>query len=1365
MEQKVMVHYGRDGGRAAALVAEQGGGVLADYGQSLLAHLDDARLGALTAAGLRVRPLEPAAPLRLGAFEVATHLISAGARAALSGAVPLPSGRAHYLLELAGPLHPEWKARLERLGVILHEQLDGGHFLASFGVARADEIESLDFVESVAPYYPALKVNAGLLTPATQEVLARPAGLAALALPAERPAASEAVPEEIRTTPSSPIPEPLAAANLELVLWDEIPLLAAVDAVRALGARVVETRDHSLVVAAAAQLIPALAALPAVRRIDPFAPERLHNNVATGLVHADVLQTTHGLTGAGQIVGMADTGLDVGVNDASMLDDFEGRIVNIFALGRPGDASDPNGHGTHVAGSILGDGSNSNYTIRGVAPAAQLVHQSIMDAGGTLGGIPANLATGLFPPVRDLGARIHTNSWGANAAGAYNTRSTQADTFAFANREFLILFSAGNAGKKTPPDNRVGSPGTAKNVLTVGASESVRALPATVTFPASPSFPTGVAVADLNLQADNAGQVADFSSVGPAQNTRQKPDVVAPGSWILSTRSSVAVYDSGPDGLGAGEIPPVGTGDEDGVATHDEAVGMGLPGQPVFRVGSANTPAPPPGAGPLASSNYMYMTGTSMATPLTAGSCALVRQYLIEQRGHTPSAALIKALVINGAVDMGLGIPHDGQGWGRVDLTNALFPAGTGRAQFDDSLDTAVATGDIRTYDLHVTSAAQPLAITLVWRDPAGAALQNRLHLRLIHVPTATVTTAEPIATIRNNVQKVVLATPPPGHYTVEVEGVSVATGIPELVPALRQDYALVVAGANGFSCNPSDIVQVIDRSGSMGFSGYMEPAKERAKQMIDILQINDKAGVVTFDEAASEPFPLTLVDSQAPKDTARSAIDPITSSGSTDLREALQRGLTTLGPDGGRPRAIVFLSDGFHTVATPPIDDAFLATLAAAQVKVYTIALGPDSDFAVLNQIASLTGTGAVHTVASAADLHHLHEIYYDILGGIGCGGVIHLDSATVAPGATLPPRHVAMARSAREAHFALSWEGSDSAFALRLRSPSGALFDPGSPEVFHVQGSTYQLYRVGTPEPGRWEMLVDRRDARGNLPVSVTTAALADTDVRCTLRLDPKYQIWGKLRLWLKAELAGRPLPGGRAVAHITYPTLSIDDLIRRHAEDLKGIELDRRRLGGDLQINPDRIRLGILADRLAAQGIDLFERRSLSFDLTEAPGSPAGEEGIYTGLFDIHQAGVAGSFHVRVDFASDDPRLGGFTGTSRLPVFVPETPPGLSLKIGSLSLRKGTPRGTYRLEVAVVKADGQGATPDDGVAVEMTLRQGKLLLHSGALEYDRHAGAYARGFLAASPNFLTGPAELQLSWTRNGMPAGVERREVQI
>jgi hypothetical protein len=595
-----------------------------------------------------------------------------------------------------------------------------------------------------------------------------------------------------------------------------------------------------------------------------------------------------------------------------------------------------------------------------------------------------------------------------------------------------------------------------------------------------------------------------------------------------------------------------------------------------------------------------------------------------------------------------------------------------------------------------------------------------------------------------------------------------VVTGVPELLPALRQDFALVVTGATGFSCNPSDIVQVIDRSGSMGFSGYMEPAKERAKQMVDLLQINDQAGVVRFDSSALEAFPLTLVNSETVKDDAHTVIDALTSSGNTDLREALELGLATLGPDTGRPRAIVFLSDGFHTVATPAIDDAFLDSLAAADVKVYTVALGPDSDFAVLNNIAVRTGTGAVRTVESAADLHKLSEIYYDILGSLGCGGVVHLASSTFSPETGLT-REVAIASGAREALFALSWTAAEGRRPnLRLQSPGGTIFTPASNEVFNFRGSTHEHYRVNHPEPGTWRMLV-QRGGEFDQPLSVTTAALSDAPVRWTVRIDPRYLIDGRILLILQADIAGRQLPGGRAIATLTYPTVSIPDLLRRHADELARIVIPPGSLNGDDKADSERLRLGMLATRLAAEGRDLYERKTLQIALTDDGENedPKAGDGIYTGFFDPRQAGVAGNFSIHVDFEVDDPAVGRFVGHQILPVHVPEGGLAPSLQIGKVGVRKNAPQARdYQISVEIRKSDGQPASPAspaDGVEVEMALRQNLLTVGSGPVPYTKASKAYTWALKRSI--FLPGAAELRITATRNGLLAANVKVQVKM
>src|SRR5205085_8757131 len=125
--------------------------------------------------------------------------------------------------------------------------------------------------------------------------------------------------------------------------------------------------------------------------------------------------------------------------------------------------------------------------------------------------------------------------------------------------------------------------------------------------------------------------------------------------------------------------------------------------------------------------------------------------------------------------------------------------------------------------------------------------IQNHIYLSVITPAAVTIDgdlTAFP--NVSNNVQRVHIDAPVPGLYTIEVHGIDVTHGITG-VAGVRQDFALAVINGIGISPHPVDIIQVIDHSGSMGFYGYMEPAKERARQMVDMLRVNDRTGVVSF--------------------------------------------------------------------------------------------------------------------------------------------------------------------------------------------------------------------------------------------------------------------------------------------------------------------------------------------------------------------------------------------------------------------------------------------------------------------------------------------------------------------------------------
>ena len=129
--------------------------------------------------------------------------------------------------------------------------------------------------------------------------------------------------------------------------------------------------------------ISSIAALKEVKWIEKYVHPVLYNNVARNVIGVSEINEEYKLTGRGQIVCIADTGLDTGVNDASMHPDIRGRILEIIDFSEDG-AMDPDGHGTHVAGSVLGNGAASEGEVKGMAPEAELVFEAVGVIHGSL---------------------------------------------------------------------------------------------------------------------------------------------------------------------------------------------------------------------------------------------------------------------------------------------------------------------------------------------------------------------------------------------------------------------------------------------------------------------------------------------------------------------------------------------------------------------------------------------------------------------------------------------------------------------------------------------------------------------------------------------------------------------------------------------------------------------------------------------------------------------------------------------------------------------------------------------------------------------------------------------------------------------
>ncbi len=356
------------------------------------------------------------------------------------------------------------------------------------------------------------------------------------------------------------------------------------------------------------------------------------------------------LNGEGEVVGILDTGIDMSscyFNDPNVptpydtVNENHRKVVQYVTFKDRTD--DGGGHGSHVAGTVAGNSTKAYgdfVKYNGMAYNAKIAFFDIGDTSaereGTIG-VPGDLETLGFDKLLPGKGYIITNSWGSSGVNYYSSSCQQSDSFMWHNPEALLLFANGNTGNTDIEDGSVNSPAGAKNVVSVGATLNAKDV-----FLA---YPTSVPEGVTNRFGPN--YLAYFSSRGPTADGRVKPDVTAPGWWIVS----------------AGSV----SGAED---TNDLQCTIAT------------------------------LQGTSMSTPTVAGYAAMLRQYCREgwyptgiktqSNSFTPSGALLKAMLIHSSqkligitkVDSSSGktsspgmssnFPNSDYGYGRINMEGLL---------------------------------------------------------------------------------------------------------------------------------------------------------------------------------------------------------------------------------------------------------------------------------------------------------------------------------------------------------------------------------------------------------------------------------------------------------------------------------------------------------------------------------------------------------------------------------------------------------------------------------------------------------------------------------------------------------------------
>lgn len=709
--------------------------IVEEYEGFVLASVTPSELNRLTAAGLDVQ-VEDLHTIGVRGYEFDSRAGQPTLPADLH--ISSYAGEGYYIVQFRGPVKQEWKDSLVRAGAKILYYVPQNAFLV-----RASDMSSLKDVQAVqwvGLFQPAYKIAPEVLSAGIAEaevITFHPEGVASVL---------EAIPER---------------AVLHTYEGEDF-------------GRVDARLDR--------EQLARVARIPDVNFIQERDVPRLMNSQMQWIMQTNINDNRRiwdeGIMGGGQIVGIADTGLDFDHNlireDAGTI--VSGDVYNVTDLNRrklvrywvfggineewawkdspnrydPGAGWATIGHGTMVSGTFGGnDDPFAMSDNDGGAKGAKIFLQDIGDVqqwGGyyqdILSWIP-NDFDNLFGPAYDAGARVHSNSWGSSTT-SYTQEAMMLDEFMWNNPDFLVVASNGNGGPTAFFQYDVVSPATAKNVLSSGSGD---------TYPSQ-------------------GSVAGYSSRGPTSDGRRKPTVVAVGTGVSS----------------------MSTGD------------------------------------PWDNTNVAWEEGwggTSYSAPDHASLAVMTRQYFEEgwwpsgmktpSDAFNPSGALVKAVLSASAQQMTGSYsdsknentwPNNAQGWGRVLLDDALYFAGDLRMMelVDDKM--GLSTGETNIESYYVTDSSESLRIMLAWTDYPGVAwttpnIVNDLDL-LVTGPGGETYRGNVFGNFAqgesqpdtgsydrlNVLEGVHIKNPAEGAWTVEVMGYDVPNG--------PQPYALVSLGAIG---------------------------------------------------------------------------------------------------------------------------------------------------------------------------------------------------------------------------------------------------------------------------------------------------------------------------------------------------------------------------------------------------------------------------------------------------------------------------------------------------------------------------------------------------------------------------------------
>lgn len=377
----------------------------------------------------------------------------------------------YQVLQFVGPIQQAWKEEVARWGVKFFDYLPEYGFIVKVPPEQVASLRRLAFIAYVGPFHPAFRLDRHL--------------------------------DEIFDVD----------VTVNVIVFEDEKIEPVVDRIEALGGKILRRSSSDLQARLPIYALSELSTIEAVRWVEQARPIEFRNSQTSWRIQSGIEDHRpiweRGLKGEGQIIGVADSGIDwdhecfydpnhpqVRYSDAgqpSPPDLGHRKIINYWRL--HGDGMDTSDHGTHVTGTLACDhlylsNNSGNPNGQGMAPKARLSFTDLTTPTYFPMPLVSEIPVIFNNQYQDM-ARIHSDSWGEiGSYGVYTAMSRAMDEYQWNHKEFVVLVANGNQGE-------VGPPATAKNVVSVGA---------------------------------------EANSLGPTSDGRLKPTVVAPRFIISAVR-------------------------------------------------------------------------------------------------------------------------------------------------------------------------------------------------------------------------------------------------------------------------------------------------------------------------------------------------------------------------------------------------------------------------------------------------------------------------------------------------------------------------------------------------------------------------------------------------------------------------------------------------------------------------------------------------------------------------------------------------------------------------------------------------------------------------------------------------------------